>query len=104
MSLRLLLLVLVPFVAATLPSCAMQETTTQIADTAFLVFEDASSGMEFQLDEAAPRAISRKSSEVRYEIRPGKHTVVVTREGREIVTRLFFVSTGQVFVLRVPGE
>ncbi len=104
MSLHSLLPAIVPMMAAIFLSCTIQETTTQIADTAFLVFEGASSDMEFQLDEAVPKVISRKSGEVRYEIRPGKHTVVVMREGREIVTRLFFVSTGQVFVLRVPGE
>ncbi len=89
---------------AVLPSCAIQESTSQLEDTAFLVFQDARPGLEFQLDEAPPMAISSASYEVRYEIRPGKHTVSVTRDGNEIVTRLFFLSTGQVFVLRIPGE
>ena len=96
---------LIGFMAfSVLTSCAIQESTSQLEDTAFLVFQDVSPGLEFQIDEAPPMSISSSSREVRYEIKPGKHTVSVTRDGHEIVTRLFFLSTGQVFVLRIPGE
>lgn len=104
MSFRALHLAIGLVVFAVLPSCAIQESTSQLEDTAFLVFQDARPGLEFQLDEAPPMAISSASYEVRYEIQPGRHTVSVTRDGKEIVTRLFFLSTGQVFVLRIPGE
>jgi hypothetical protein len=85
-------------------SCALREATTLSSDSAFLSFEGTGSGLEFRLEDLESIPISNPSRDVRYEIVPGTHTVTVSRDGIDVVSRVFFLSSGQSFVLRIPGE
>lgn len=87
-----------------LPGCAMVETTTQVEDVAFLTFKGVADGASFQLDGGTPQQIERWPDSVRYQIAPGRHSLIVSRNGDVIVRREIYLTTGQVFELSLPQE
>lgn len=99
---KLLPILLVGLPAAACGGCAMTETTAQLPDAAFLVFHGAERGMVFRLDGGDPQSLLTSPGEVRYEIPPGKHALVVSAGDEVIVERSIFLSTSQVFEVAIP--
>jgi len=96
--------------------CGLKEGVVQKEPKSFLWFTGNTQDAIVYIDDLAPIVLNdkrsntsdndnnntNKSSEVHYEISPGKHTVVVKRSGEEVVNRKILLGNGITKEIQIP--
>lgn len=105
-------------IAAAIPwliaSCGFKTGVEQSAERSYLKFTGSISGAFVSIDEGEPFDLAKathytgqqgedvKARTMLFEIKPGKHTVVVSRDGQVIVNRVFLIGNNQIKEIAVP--
>lgn len=105
-------------IAAAIPwliaSCGLKKGVEQSAEKSYLKFTGNVSGAFVSIDEGEPFDLAKathygdqqgedfKARTMLFEIKPGKHTVVVNRDGQVIVNRVFLIGNNQIKEIAVP--
>jgi hypothetical protein len=102
-------LILVSLCALFLVGCGAHEGVTTPADVAWIQFSGDTRGALASIDGAEafllrPEQYSKKDSSApkHYQVNPGKHHIVVTRNGKIIVERIVLIGNQQIKEILVP--
>lgn len=82
--------------------CGLKEGVIQKQSRSYLWFTGAAWNAVAYIDDLDPIVLKKTNRPVHYEISPGKHHIVVKRNGAEIVNRVLLVGTGAVREISVP--
>lgn len=94
--------------------CGLREGVYQPAQRSYLWFTGDTGGAQVYIDDLEPfslramdnpsprNEVERKDQEVRYEVRPGKHRIVVKKGGVAVVDRLVLIGDGAIKEIKVP--
>jgi hypothetical protein len=90
-------------------SCGYYEGVVQPTPKSYLTFIGNTSGAVAVIDEAITLNLDKELQEtdgigktVLFQIAPGKHKIIVTRLGREVVNRVIIVTDGATKEIQVP--
>lgn len=95
---------LVLFVFLFIISCAYKEGVVQKADRSYLKFVGNLKNITVQIDDMQPFSIndSSSSNNKSYQVKSGKHTIIVSRNSQIIVKRLLFLDNGVTKEVQIP--
>lgn len=95
-------------------SCGLKTGIEQSAERSYLKFTGNVKGASVSIDEGAPFDLVRDTEYIEqqgeklqaktrlFEIKPGKHSVIVSREGEVLVDRVFLIGNNQTKEIQVP--
>jgi len=83
--------------------CGLKETVVQKEKISYLSFTGNISNVIVHIDDLEPISLNNNSSKnIRYEISTGKHHIVVTKNGEEVVNRIILLGSGSVKEIKIP--
>ena len=94
-------LLLLGFVIFALTGCGYTEGVVQSDQKSFIAFTGKVVDAVAYVDQGAPFSLESERL-VQYQIRPGKHKVVVKRNGQVVVDREVLIGNGMVKEIQVP--
>ncbi len=96
--------ILVLFLLVFILSCGLKEGVIQKSDKSYLKFVGNLKNITVQIDDMQPLTINDSSSSNNraYQVKPGKHTITVSRDGQIIVKRLLFLDNGVTKEVQIP--
>jgi len=83
--------------------CGLKETVVQKEKVSYLSFTGNISNVIVHIDDLEPINLNNTSSKnVQYEISTGKHHIVITKNGEEVVNRVVLLGSGSVKEIKIP--
>lgn len=85
--------------------CGLNETVVQKEQISYLSFTGSTSHAIVHIDDLEPLILnnnSQNNKKIHYEISPGKHHVVVLKNGEEVVNRVVLLGSGSVKEIKIP--
>ncbi|MEH0020769.1 MAG: hypothetical protein V6Z89_14025 [Desulfobacter sp.] len=88
--------------------CGLKEGVVQKEAKSYLWFTGNTKGAIVAIDDLTPFSLSSSNSdqnssrEKHYEVIPGKHTIVITKDGREVVNRIIMLGDGMTKEIQIP--
>ncbi len=83
--------------------CGLKETVVQKEKISYLSFSGNIENAVVFVDDLEPISLkSDKREPVHYEVSAGKHHIVVTKNGSEVVNRIVLIGSGSVKEIKVP--
>ncbi|MCP4763658.1 MAG: hypothetical protein GY870_17945 [archaeon] len=89
------------FCIALFCGCGLKETVVQKEKISYLSFTGNISNAIIHIDDLEPISL-KNSKNVHYEISTGKHHIVVTKNGEEVVNRIVLLGSGSVKEIKIP--
>lgn len=112
---KLAFIILGLFVFLLCVGCGLKEGVVQKEAKSYLWFTGNTEGALVYIDNLSPIELGKnyyiepetgekiqKNEEIRYELTPGKHRVVVERRGTKIVNRIVLLGNGIIKEIKIP--
>lgn len=104
------ILVLFAFVFPFLGGCGTYQATTQVDDTAYVQIMGKPNAETVELDGQSVGVLGQQlksfylngQTATKIQVTKGTHTIKILRDGKTLVYRTFFVSSGNVFEVNLP--
>ena len=81
--------------------CGLKESVVEKQRVGYLSFTGDTADAVVFIDDLEPISL-RSSDKAHYEISPGKHHIVIKKNGAEVVNRLILVGNGSTKEIRIP--
>lgn len=94
-------LIVLLFVTA-ITACGYNSGVSTSEPVAYLYFTGEAQGSQVYIDDLAPFTVSKTGNKNQYRVIPGKHVVVIKRDGKELVKRDILLGDGHEKEFHIP--
>ena len=82
--------------------CGYKEGAVTKEQASFLYFTGDAEGVEVIIDETSSFIVEKSGEQEQYKVNPGKHTIIVKKNGNIIVKRTLLLGDGIAREIKVP--
>lgn len=97
-------LIIMSLLFIVMAGCGYKEGVTTQEQASFLYFTGDAKGVEVSIDNASAFIVEKAGTEEHYKLSPGKHTIVVRRDGKVIVKRTLLLGDGIAREIKIPTD